>query len=180
MSVGGRTQRQFLEVLDREEAEARWRAVVGHAPLGTESIPLEVGLGRVLAVTQNDHVNSLAALHFTEDFGRVNAWQLTAVGDSDDPDVRPHHLRGRALWNPELSPDRIVELFEDGWSFKKTQLTEEFGLTEFEAEYGGLAHPLFVVTKAGKLGVVAAGQQPGVQAGDSLISLAPPTEAGAA
>ncbi len=49
MSVGGRTQRQFLEVLDREEAEARWRAVVGHAPLGTESIPLEAGLGRVLA-----------------------------------------------------------------------------------------------------------------------------------
>jgi putative molybdopterin biosynthesis protein len=49
VSVGGRTQRQFLEVLDREEAEARWRAVVGHAPLGTESIPLEAGLGRVLA-----------------------------------------------------------------------------------------------------------------------------------
>jgi putative molybdopterin biosynthesis protein len=50
MSSGGRTQRQFLEVLDREEAEARWRAVVGHAALGSETIALEHALGRVLAV----------------------------------------------------------------------------------------------------------------------------------
>jgi putative molybdopterin biosynthesis protein len=49
MTPGARTQRQFLEVLDRDEAERRWRAVVGHAALGTETIPLDRALGRVLA-----------------------------------------------------------------------------------------------------------------------------------
>ncbi|MEM9176369.1 MAG: molybdopterin biosynthesis protein [Myxococcota bacterium] len=44
-----RPQQQFLEVLDRDEAEARWREVVGGAALGSETIPLEAALGRVLA-----------------------------------------------------------------------------------------------------------------------------------
>jgi putative molybdopterin biosynthesis protein len=42
-------QQQFLEVLDRDEAERRWRAVVGDAALGSEIAPLEHALGRVLA-----------------------------------------------------------------------------------------------------------------------------------
>ena len=44
-----RPQQQFLEVLDRDEAEARWREVVGGAALGSETIALEHALGRVLA-----------------------------------------------------------------------------------------------------------------------------------
>lgn len=42
-------QQQFLEVLDRDEAERRWRAVIDVAPLGAESVPLDEALGRVLA-----------------------------------------------------------------------------------------------------------------------------------
>jgi len=45
-----RKQQQFLEVLDRDEAEARWRTVVGGAALDSETIGLEDALGRVLAV----------------------------------------------------------------------------------------------------------------------------------
>ena len=42
-------QQQFLEVLDRDEAERRWREVIDAAPLPAESVPLSVALGRVLA-----------------------------------------------------------------------------------------------------------------------------------
>ncbi len=42
-------QQQFLEVLDRDEAEARWRACIDVAPLPAESVPLAAALGRVLA-----------------------------------------------------------------------------------------------------------------------------------
>ncbi len=42
-------QDQFLEVLDRDEAEARWRAVIGNAPMGSEEVGLEQALGRLLA-----------------------------------------------------------------------------------------------------------------------------------
>ena len=42
-------QRQFLEVLDRDEAERRWREVIDAAPRGVEEVPLGEALGRVLA-----------------------------------------------------------------------------------------------------------------------------------
>lgn len=43
-------QDQFLDVIDRDEAEARFRAALSLRPLGAEDIPLAESLGRVLAV----------------------------------------------------------------------------------------------------------------------------------
>src|SRR5450759_2449258 len=42
-------QEQFLQVLDRDEAERRFRTALDLKPLGAEIIPLEMALGRVLA-----------------------------------------------------------------------------------------------------------------------------------
>jgi putative molybdopterin biosynthesis protein len=44
-----RDQEQFLHVLDRDEAERRFRSAVNLAPRGIETVPLETALGRVLA-----------------------------------------------------------------------------------------------------------------------------------
>ena len=44
-----RGARQFLEVIDRDEAEARFRAHLSLSPLGAETVPLARALGRVLA-----------------------------------------------------------------------------------------------------------------------------------
>ena len=43
-------QEQFLQVLDRDEAERRFRAAINLAPRGIEQVPLDAALGRVLAV----------------------------------------------------------------------------------------------------------------------------------
>ncbi len=42
-------QDQFLEVIDRDEAERRWRVAIDTAPLGSERVALGDALGRVLA-----------------------------------------------------------------------------------------------------------------------------------
>src|SRR6185436_20540678 len=44
-----RSQEQFLQVLDRDEAERRFRAAIDLAPRGIEQVPLDAALGRVLA-----------------------------------------------------------------------------------------------------------------------------------
>jgi putative molybdopterin biosynthesis protein len=45
-----RDQEQFLDVLDRDEAERRFRAVLDLTPRGIDAVPLDAALGRVLAV----------------------------------------------------------------------------------------------------------------------------------
>ena len=47
--LGGREQEQFLHVLDRDEAERRFRAALDLSPRGRERVPLDAALGRVLA-----------------------------------------------------------------------------------------------------------------------------------
>jgi putative molybdopterin biosynthesis protein len=44
-----RDQEQFLHVLDRDEAERRFRAAVNLTPRGVETVPVDAALGRVLA-----------------------------------------------------------------------------------------------------------------------------------
>ncbi len=42
-------QEQFLQVLDRDEAERRFRAAINLTPRDIERIPLDAALGRLLA-----------------------------------------------------------------------------------------------------------------------------------
>src|SRR3954447_18823146 len=42
-------QEQFLNVIDRDEAEARFRAALNLKPVGVEQVALDRALGRVLA-----------------------------------------------------------------------------------------------------------------------------------
>src|SRR5688572_66336 len=44
-----REQEQFLQVLDRDEAERRFRAALDLTPRGVERIPIDAALGRILA-----------------------------------------------------------------------------------------------------------------------------------
>jgi putative molybdopterin biosynthesis protein len=44
-----REQEQFLQVLDRDEAERRFRAAIDSTPRVSETVPLDAALGRVLA-----------------------------------------------------------------------------------------------------------------------------------
>jgi putative molybdopterin biosynthesis protein len=50
-------QSQFLEVLDRDEAERRWREVIDVAPVGALEVPLAEALGRVLAADVRSEVD---------------------------------------------------------------------------------------------------------------------------
>ena len=43
------SQKQFLDVIDRDEAERRFHAALALEPLGDQTVALSEGLGRVLA-----------------------------------------------------------------------------------------------------------------------------------
>ncbi len=60
-----RDQEQFLHVLDRDEADRRFRAAINLTPCGIETVPLDAALGRVLSA----HVVSFVDVPF---FDRSN------------------------------------------------------------------------------------------------------------
>ena len=95
-----REQEQFLDVVDRDVAERRWRAVVRPGPLDSETIRLGDSLGRVIAADVFSAVDVPAfdrsnvdgyAVHAVETFGasEEEAWALSVNDEVIAPGVVP-------------------------------------------------------------------------------------------
>ena len=133
------------------------------------------GIGRLLAITSNDEANSLAAVHFRDEFGRSNVYQLPPEkGDqAGRRAIFPGHLQGRHLFRPEMTFYRLQELFDRGATVKTTPITEKFTFEEFRKLYGDEALPLFVMSKGETLSVVAAVSPAKPRPGQTLIAVVP-------
>jgi NhaP-type Na+/H+ or K+/H+ antiporter len=142
----------------------------------SEKLELD-GIGCLLALTSNDEVNALAALHFAEIFGRAEVYQLPPKGDGTNrTQAVPQHLRGRFLFGTGMTYPVLSERCAAGAVLKKTPLTKEFDYGAFQARYGAAAIPLFLIDSSGNLMVWTTDQKPTPRPGQTLISLANPGE----
>lgn len=81
-------QDQFLDVIDREEAEARFRGVLRLEPLGEELVPLDEALGRVLS---RDVVSQIDVPFF--DRSNVDGFAVCAADTFGAQEESPQTLR---------------------------------------------------------------------------------------
>jgi hypothetical protein len=138
------------------------------------------GIGKLMAMTSNDDVNSLATLHFAPLFGRGQVYQLMPE-DERLLEAQSRHLRGRFLFGKGVTHAELTRQFTDEAVIKKTRLREASDFEGLSGRYAGRVLPLFLITEAGDLQVLTAEGKLKPQAGQTLISLVmPPPEAGAA
>ncbi len=138
----------------------------------TETIDLD-GIGRLLALTPNDEVNSLAALHFVDIFGRARVYQLTRQSKfrTVSEQTIPTHLSGRFLFTPEATFSYLARKFSAGAVIKKTPITAEFTYADFKSRYGDKAMPMFLIRENGELVPYAHDNVPTPQPGQQLVAL---------
>jgi hypothetical protein len=110
------------------------------------------GIGRLLAITSNDEVNSLTALHFSEVFGSSGVYQLPTEQSATSLDrVVPRYLRGQFLFDSTANYWNLTARFDAGADVKTTNLTETFDYQTFRQRYPS-AIPLFLIGAAGPAG----------------------------
>jgi NhaP-type Na+/H+ or K+/H+ antiporter len=139
------------------------------------------GVGRLLAMTSNNEVNSLAAVHFQEAFSRSEIYQLPMGPLAEENAttgnvVTQPTLTGRFLFGPEITFNYLVERFRQGAVVKATPLTPEFDYVDFLTTYEEEAVPLFVISNKNKLGIYTTDYQPIPKPGQILISLVQPID----
>jgi NhaP-type Na+/H+ or K+/H+ antiporter len=132
------------------------------------------GLGRFLALTPNDEVNALAAVHLRAIFGRANTYQLVPYLQKEKQEIAPHSVRARFLFSEDATNVALDERFAAGAVVKTTRLSEEFTFADFRRMYGDEALVLFVVTELGKLRVEVAGEPSFPKPGQTVIALVQP------
>lgn len=110
------------------------------------------GLGRLLALTPNDEVNFLAALHFREHFGRSEVYQLPRGPGSQKPrHAVAQQFHGRFLFGEGLDWECLEERLHAGATLKKTRLSKEFTYAKFVERHGRDAVPLYVISGKGQV-----------------------------
>jgi len=147
---------------------------VCYGSIGSEYVQEETDLsdlGRLVAMTPNDEVNTLAVSEFVERYGRANVYQLATPQTSERHERVPSHRRGRTLFREDATYPLLAQRFGSGHVIKKTTLSEDFTYEDFRAKYGEEAIILFTIPEKGKLNVSAVGRKLEPRPGKKLVAL---------
>jgi len=135
------------------------------------------GIGRLLALTSDNEFNSLAALQFTDAFGRSEVYQLSPKSEEKGPrEMVSLHLQGRFLFGAGITYTYLSRRFAEGAIIRTTKLTQEFDYDAFRALYGEEAIPLFLIGQSGNLMLFTRDNPPSPRPGQTLISLVNPAD----
>lgn len=96
------------------------------------------GIGRLMAMTVNDEVNTLALRECRSLFDRSRLYQLTFNRKNSGGGARgmTKNLMGRALFGEGLTFTALKEMYDAGAEFKTTKLSETFTFADFKEHYG--------------------------------------------
>ncbi|MEX0761855.1 MAG: sodium:proton antiporter [Dehalococcoidia bacterium] len=169
------TNRNAVTAASMNGMRAFYESIISDSVL--DAIDLQ-GIGKLVAVTPNDHVNSLAALHYTEAFGRTGVFQLSFhVPQGMGEGVVAPELRGRILFHRNMTFQEISRRLDNGATVTSTGLTDQFTFADLISEAEGDVTPLFLVSPEMDLAVfVANGDDLSPEPGDTVISLVTPRE----
>src|SRR5437763_790029 len=94
-------QQQFLNVIDRDEAERRFHAALDLRPLSAELVPISAALGRVLAEDIRSSVNVPSF-----DRANVDGYALRAADTVGASELNPRRLK---LANQTIAPGIVPQ-----------------------------------------------------------------------
>lgn len=114
------------------------------------------GIGRILALTPNDWVNTLALQRFEHVFGKANCYQLPPEEDTLSRRKEHTHIHGRLLFDEAATYDAVRMREFDGFTIKATRLSDEFNYDDYQEQYRQSAMPMFVIDSKNRLTVITA------------------------
>jgi NhaP-type Na+/H+ or K+/H+ antiporter len=136
-----------------------------------ETIDLS-GIGRLLAMTPNDEVNTLAVMSFAERFGRSDVYQLAIHESSKVPSTRAAaYRRGRILFSKPINFEQLEDRFEARMKVKTTVLSADFTYKDFMDRYTESALVLFHIDEKGKLVIATTDLEYTPRPGHKIIAL---------
>ena len=128
------------------------------------------GIGRFIALTPNDQVNTLATQRLSRLFGRVGVYQVAARPHDDSSEAI--ESAGRILAGPDATYRKLTTIWGQRGGVLISELTPEYTFDDLLAEHGDSIVPLFVLSESGRLSILTPSQTHTFSPGQRVISLA--------
>ncbi|MBT0963543.1 cation:proton antiporter [Denitromonas iodatirespirans] len=127
------------------------------------------GLGRVLAMTADEHLNELACTRFKGDFGPKRVYALR-VG-AREKGRKAVSLAGLEAFGDGVNFVELSRRLARGAEIRRTNISEAFSFEQFRANYGERAVPLFAIDPKGRVEVFASETEVQPKAGWVVLAL---------
>ncbi|MGY3041105.1 NhaP-type Na+/H+ or K+/H+ antiporter [Rhodanobacter sp. TND4EL1] len=137
------------------------------------------GIGRLLAVSTHRERNSLACVHYRQEFGREKVYRLRNLTPQENTDraALAGSLLAPPLFDETMTHGRFAEMLEQGWRIKSTKLSATFDWPHFIEQYGSNTVLMFGIEEKGALRVASAKRELEPKPGWTVIALVPPLKA---
>ena len=132
------------------------------------------GVGRLLAMTSNDEVNTLACLHMAEIFGRAHVYQLPPQHMEEVSEEEVLHWGGRLLFGREMTFRFLQSRLESGWRLQVLEVTVGTLARIEQARAEVVLIPLFILRDQ-RLLVISVDEPYEHREGDKMIAMVAPT-----
>lgn len=135
------------------------------------------GIGKFIAMTPNDQVNSLAVIDMIEHFGRANVYQLKpAVTESQRHAPGLSSKYGRYVFDGGTGRSELDRLLRQDFTVKITSVTEEFDYERFKQRYNGEAVLIAIVGESKTLEICTDETKYKPVSGQKIVALVPKVE----
>jgi hypothetical protein len=142
-------------------------------------VSLELGeMGSLLAASDNDAYNALVCAQYASDFGRQMVYQLATDVVPDYKRPTPAS-RGLTAFGAGIQFENLERNWYTGWTFQRTNLTEDYDEEAFLAGLPEGALPLLQIAKKGAVRVIGAERPLKVKDGVGLVRLQAPVHGAA-
>jgi NhaP-type Na+/H+ or K+/H+ antiporter len=140
------------------------------------------GVGHMLGLSTHRELNSLASLHYQQEFGRDKVYHLRnlAPQETSNRAALADRLSVPVLFEDTMTHARFAELLARGWRIKSTGLTATFDWPHFIEQYGSNSLLLFGVDEKEVLRVATVKRELEPRPGWKVIVLVPPDAAASA
>jgi CPA1 family monovalent cation:H+ antiporter len=130
------------------------------------------GIGRFLALTPNDEVNSLALRECKHLFDSSRLYQLTfKTKNMSGRRGLTKHLMGRELFGEGLTYTKLHEMHAAGAVMKSTKLSSEFTFEDFTRKYGDQAVVMCAINQEGEVKINTIDRPLVPAAGQTIVAL---------
>jgi NhaP-type Na+/H+ or K+/H+ antiporter len=93
-----------------------------------------INYATLVAATDNDAYNTLVATDLAPEYGRDNVFQIMREKSDSARHQLPRTLGGQRF-GPDMPYDDLEGLVADGWTFRVTRLTDEYGFDDWRAKH---------------------------------------------
>ncbi len=131
-----------------------------------------IGIGRLLALSPQREVNTIACMRYGTEFGRNNIYHIATSRDAST--IEKHQTarewRGLTLFGEKVTHKKLSSMLKsEEFEIKTTRLSEEFSLQDYD-EKNKRAIKLMLIRASGKVEVYSAHQGPTARPGDKIIA----------